>query len=391
MFRKIAYLLLLLACGLTTGSAGGEECNADLCVGPGYEYALPSEAARNARSGQTIGIAAGDYEDCAVWRTNVSIKGFGGRPRMHDQVCRGKGIWITQGDHIEIENVELSGARVRAGNGNAIRHEGKTLILRDVVIRDNQMGILTNNGDGIVLEVYDSHFYGQRSNRALAHGIYAGRIDRFAAKGNYLHNGTSGHFLKTLAADNYIANNQIIDEHGTGTHLVDIWVCSTTVVVGNVLVKTGTDGNLNFIGLTPRRSRGELVPCPDAGDKFAAIAYNTAVFTGPEPLWSTLVQHRHMPEVPWEVTNNLAVHMGRLTRTPDDQEPPGRVAGNVHHENHQPDLFRDPDRHDFRPARPPGGSIASAIVPLYEFTAPRGTHPRDSVDDVGAHAYKPER
>jgi hypothetical protein len=184
MFRKkIAYLTLLLATALATGSVSAEECDADLCVGPGYQYALPSEAARDVQGGQTVGIAAGDYEDCAVWRTNVSIKGFGGRPRIHDKVCRGKGLWITQGDHIEIENVELSGARVRAGNGNAIRHEGKTLILRDVVIRDNQMGILTNHGEGIVLEVHDSHFYGQRSERALAHSIYAGQIARLRCQG----------------------------------------------------------------------------------------------------------------------------------------------------------------------------------------------------------------
>jgi hypothetical protein len=387
MFRKIAYLPLLLACGLATGLASGEECDADLCVGPGYQYALPSEAARDVRSGQTVGIAAGDYEDCAVWRTNVSIKGFGGRPRIHDRVCRGKGLWITQGDHIEIENVELSGASVRAGNGNAIRHEGKTLILRDVVIRDNQMGILTNHGEEIALEVHDSHFYGQRSDRALAHGIYAGRIGRFVAKGNYLHDGTSGHFIKTLAADNYIANNQIIDEHGTGTHLVDIWVCSTTVVVGNVLVKTGTEGNLTFISLRPRRRQGEILPCPEPEKTFAAIAYNTAVFTGARPLWSTLAQHRHMVDVPWEVSNNLAVNLGRVTRTPDDREPPGRVAGNLHHANPKPGLFRNPDQGDFRPTGPVPGAVESAIVPLQEFSLPRGTRSREAVNDIGAHAY----
>jgi hypothetical protein len=120
------------------------------------------------------------------------------------------------------------------------------------------------------------------------------RSPAFVAKGNYLHDGTSGHFIKTIAADNYIANNQIIDEHGTGTHLVDVWVCSATVVLGNVLVKTGSDGNLTFVSLTPRKRRGELIPCPEPEKKFAAIAYNTAVFTVPEPLWSTLVQHRHM-------------------------------------------------------------------------------------------------
>ncbi|OOG22907.1 hypothetical protein B1C78_13315 [Thioalkalivibrio denitrificans] len=391
MFHKSAYLTLLLAIGLMIGAAIGEECDADLCVGPGHEYALPSEAARHARDGQTVGILAGNYEDCAVWRTSVSIRGIGGRPHIHDKICGRKAVWITQGAHIEIENVELSGGRTSAGTGNAIRHEGGTLILRDVVIHGNQVGIMTNHREEQALEVYDSHFYGQHAGRRLAHSIYAGRIGRFVAMGNYLHDGRSGHFIKTVANDNHIAYNQIVDEHGTDTHLVDIWACSKTVVVGNVLVKTGTSGNLNFIGLTPRRSRGELLPCPDAEDRFAAIAYNTAVFTGPRPLWSTLVQHRHIPEVPWEVSNNLAVHVGRLTRTPDDGEPPGRVAGNVHHEDSRPELFRDPERHDFRPAQPPGGSTASAIVPLHEFAAPRGTRSRDSVDNVGAHAYESDR
>jgi hypothetical protein len=390
--RSLSRIATLAVMCLAVGQAWAASCGADLCVGPGQPYAMPSEAARDARDGQTVGIMAGSYEDCAVWRASVIIRGIGGRPHIHDKVCRRKAVWISQGAHIEIENVELSGGRIPGDVGNAIRHEGGTLILRDVVVHDNQVGIMTNHRQDQVLEVYGSHFFGHHAGRRQAHSIYAGRIGRFVAMGNHFHDARSGHFIKTLANENHIAYNQIIDEHGTDTHLVDIWACSDTVVLGNVLVKTGESGNLNFIGLTPRRFRGERLPCPDAASKHAVISYNTAVFTGSEPRWSTLVQHRHITDVPWEVTNNLAVHVGHVThlsRVSDERPPTGRVDGNVHYKDPMPDLFRDPDNGDYRPRAHVPGIVESAVVPALEFALPRGTQPREKSDDVGAHAYAP--
>jgi hypothetical protein len=134
------------------------------------------------------------------------------------------------------------------------------------------------------------------------------------------------------------------------------------------------------------------LPCPDAADKLAVISYNTAVFTGSQPRWSTFVQHRHLTDVPWEVTNNLAVHVGRVTHTSgtsDERSPAGQVDGNVHHRMPMPDLFRDTGQGDYRPRAPIPGTVDSAVAPDLEFSLPRGTQAREKTDDVGAHAYIP--
>ncbi len=119
-----------------------------LHVGPGREIKLPSEAAKTAKDGDVIEIDAADYRgDVAVWNANdIVIRGIGGRPRLaaDGEAAQGKAIWVTHGNKIRIENVELSGCHVNDGNGAAIRAEGAGLILSKVYIHDNEDGILSS-------------------------------------------------------------------------------------------------------------------------------------------------------------------------------------------------------------------------------------------------------
>ena len=90
-------------------------------VGPDKALKTPSAAARIARDGDTVAIAAGLYtDDHASWTQNrLTIRGVGGMAHLESTalIPNGKAIWIVSGDDVVIENIEFSGARVRDNNG----------------------------------------------------------------------------------------------------------------------------------------------------------------------------------------------------------------------------------------------------------------------------------
>src|SRR5260221_1739455 len=77
-----------------------------LMVGPGMAFALPSEAAGAAKSGDVIRIAAGTYSDCAHWDADdLVIEGTAPGVTITDKVCDNKGLFITRGRNITIRNI----------------------------------------------------------------------------------------------------------------------------------------------------------------------------------------------------------------------------------------------------------------------------------------------
>lgn len=362
------------------------ECPADLCVGPDFDYRQPSHAASEARDGDTILIQEGEYEDCARWRVSVTIKGFEGRPRIGNKICHGKAVWITQGDDTEIENVELHGGHGPGRNGESIRHEGKRLVVRDSVIHSSRMGILTNHNSDIQLEVYDSEFYGMRSRSGLSHHVYAGRIGRFVAEGNNLHDTSVGHRLKSVADENIIRYNYAENKENAGASLIDIWGCSDTEIVGNSFVYGGDGGALQAISLTHRNHRGSRLPCDR--DTSTAIAYNTAVFVSPESRWSSFVRNHF--GVHYDVTNNLVANT-RDFEFEGSRTGLGRLEGNAIIGLDDFDLFVDPTGGDVRLTR----SVESAVVddsalPERSYSHPAGTVIRQSSRSPGAFEYAPD-
>jgi hypothetical protein len=218
-------------------------CGADLCVGPDQAYKMPSEAAAEAREGQTVSIAAGEYPgDAAVWRqNNLTIRTRGGRAHLKADgaAAEGKGIWVIKGKNITIENIEFSGARVSDGNGAGIRLEGTNLTLRNCYFHDNQNGILTNNrnpASSVVIE--HSEFDRNGSGDGRAHNIYVGTIGSFTLKHSYVHHAKVGHNVKSRAAKNYIMYNLIMDgADGTSSYAVDLPNGGDAYVIGNVIQK----------------------------------------------------------------------------------------------------------------------------------------------------------
>lgn len=95
-----------------------------LRVGPGLAYATPCAAFAAAGDGAVIEIdGAGSYagDVCGIARSNLTIRGVNGRPRIDaaGKNAMGKGVWVVQGNNTTIENVEIFGARVADRNGAA--------------------------------------------------------------------------------------------------------------------------------------------------------------------------------------------------------------------------------------------------------------------------------
>lgn len=372
-----------------------ENCGADLCVGPDYRLKLPSQAAKAAQEGDTVYIEAGDYTDCATWPVSVSIRGIGGRPTIGGKVCDGKGVWITRGAKITIENVELHGALGGTSNAAAIRHEGKALILRNIKIYDSHNGILSGHDPKMSVEIYDSVFHHMHTRGDMAHNIYVGKIARLVAEGNYFYDGQSGHFIKTLAAKSTIAYNRIIDKKGIDAALIDIWGCSRFEVVGNAMTRAGRYGALAFIQITPRRENGEWISCPaDRGPSMQGglVAYNTAFFNNDlhdDPRWANLL-HYNYPTRNVLVADNLVVHTLKvIADSKKFAKHGGRAVGNYYTRSWQPSLFVDAARGDLRLRQPlRKAAVPINFVPEREAALPVGTRPRANGRNVGAFAYQ---
>jgi hypothetical protein len=149
-----AALLGLLALWPASGGA------ATLKVGPQEAFKLPSEAARAAKDGDTVEIAAGEYFDCAVWPQNgITIAGpETGEAVLTDRTCRGKAIFVIGGRDVTVRRLTFTRARVIDGNGAGIRAEGHGLTVAHSRFVNNQSGILAAPQPGAEIVVLDSVF-----------------------------------------------------------------------------------------------------------------------------------------------------------------------------------------------------------------------------------------
>jgi len=228
-----------------------------LYVGPNAFYKKPSAAAKVAKDGDTIAIAAGIYEDCAIWRaSNLTIRGVGGRAHLRDVTCQGKAIFITRGSNTTIENMEFSGMYVRDKNGAGIRHEGKGLTIRNSFFHDGEQGILGGGhkpGDKILIE--DSEF--ARLGRAgRAHGMYIGHSDRFTLRRSFVHDcRDQGNCVKSRAKVNIITCNVIASLEGDSSYEIDLPNGGKSEIRNNVIEQGAKSVNYAIVSYAAEARR----------------------------------------------------------------------------------------------------------------------------------------
>jgi Right handed beta helix region len=233
-----------------------------LRVGPGQQYARPSQAARAARDGALVEIHSGDYDgDVAVWRqSDLTLRGVGERPHLRagGQAAEGKAIWVIKGDRVTVENLELSGARVPSRNGAAIRAEGAGLTIRNCRFHHNEMGLLTNPSPDSVVVIEDSEIDRNTTDTErhgrLGHNIYINQARRFVLRSSDVHGARIGHQVKTRAQRNEIRDNRIHDGDGWGSLLLDISNGGQAVVINNDFRQSARAGNRTAIGFAAEAS-----------------------------------------------------------------------------------------------------------------------------------------
>lgn len=248
---RLRLLVVTFACSMLLALPWSDAASAEpgglagnvIRVGPKQKVTTIGEAARIARTGDTVEIEAGDYAgDVAVWDQDlVRIVGVGGRPRVvgAGRVAEGKGLFLVRARAVEIENIEFVGARAPDHYGSAVRLERGSVRIAKSKFVNNEFAVLTANDPAIVLEIQDCEFSGlvDAANRgqALSHTIYAGKIDSFRLEGSYLHRGALGHLVKTRARNNLIRYNRITDEDGISSYELEFPEGGVATVVGNLI------------------------------------------------------------------------------------------------------------------------------------------------------------
>jgi hypothetical protein len=219
---RLGMLALLAATLLAPGTAASRV----LEVGPGQAFATPSQAAAAARDGDTIRIAPGRYQDCAVWRANDLVIEGAGRDAtfISGRVCQDKGLFVIPGRNVTVRNLTLHGARATPNNGAGIRSEGVDLTVEGVRFDDNQNGILAGVVTGSRMLIRDSEF--TRNGTCApdcAHGVYAGHIALLRVERTRFFAQRIGHHVKSRALRTEVLDSEIADgTEGTASYLIDV-------------------------------------------------------------------------------------------------------------------------------------------------------------------------
>jgi len=244
-------------------------------VGPGRTYATPSQASLIASDGDVIEIDAAIYtDDISVWRqNNLTIRGVGGG-RAHMMAVNtilyspgsdqqnGKGIFVTRGTNVNIENMEFSQAKLSAGDGanaSGIRLDGFNLTICNGYFHDNQNGIL--GGAGEILIEYSEFDNNGLGEYGRTHNMYVSEyVDKFTLQYSYSHQANVGHNVKTRARENYIMYNRIMDEvSGNSSYAIDLSNGGLSYIIGNLIQQGTNTGNSTMVnygaeGLTAGRT-----------------------------------------------------------------------------------------------------------------------------------------
>jgi len=355
-----------------------------LRVGPERKLKLPSDAAKIAKDGDIIEIDAGIYlNDYSKWpQNNLTIRGVGGgfaHLKSTGLIANGKAIWITQGNKIQIENVEFSGAAVENTNGAGIRHEGGDLKLHKTFFHDNEFSILSGTLPEADIEITSSRFWFQKRPTRHSHGLYIGKARRFVLKGSHVKGTDKGHQVKSRALENYILYNRIEEvRERYSSRLIDLSNCGFSIIMGNDLYQAPQTDNNNLIGYGPEGCNGRTEK------QMKLFVINNTIVN--EARQGTIVRSFHGGNV--TVANNLLFGAGSFL-----------VGEGIELSNFREDLHRreresydapqDSNAIDNAAQQLPAAGVS--LTPTAEFQPPLGyrERPKDAKLDAGSRENIP--
>ncbi len=262
-------------------------------VGPGHPFATPCAAIAASAAGDTVQIDAagnGTYDgDVCAWSTDrLTIVGINGRARIDaaGHNSGGKGTWVIAGAGTTIRNIELSGATVADHNGAGIRQEGVGLTVQGSYFHDNENGILAGANATSDIVIDSSEFARNGYGDGYTHNMYIGAVRTFTLRYSWSHDVKVGHLVKSRAATNYILENRLTEQAGTGSYELDLPNAGLSYVIGNVVQQGPTSQNPNLMaygeeGVTNASAQLYVVNNTFVNDKGsgAAVAVGAQVTT----------------------------------------------------------------------------------------------------------------
>ncbi len=226
----------------------------------GVTYATLSDAINGSAAGDVIAVSAGTYtENFPKITHSLTIEGVGGLAHLEPlgTPSNGEGILVIDAPSVTLDDLELSGATVPAGNGAGIRFEsGGTLTVSNCWIHDNQDGILTGDIAGATLSIDHTEVDDNGTETGSTHNIYIGQIGTFDITDSYVHDALGGHEIKSRAAANVISDNRITDGATADTsYSIDLPDGGVDTISRNVIEKGAHSPNNALIHFG-----GELYP-----------------------------------------------------------------------------------------------------------------------------------
>jgi len=361
-----------------------------LRVGPGRQYARPTEVKSDLAEGDVIEIDAGIYDDdITQWNTdNITLRGVGGYAHLRatqlipfdsTDAGNGKGIWVTRADNITIENIEFSGARVDDLNGAGIRAEGNNLTVCNGFFHDNENGILGEANGTMLVEYSEFTDNGRCGGGAgCAHNIYIGGGNTLVFRHNYSHHARIGHNLKSRAEANYLLYNRITDEaDGTASYAVDVPNGGLTYVIGNLLQQGPNTDNSAMLAYG-------LEGLTSGGTHSLYLVNNTLVndygggsFLAGQANATTLVVVNNIFTGGGTIPSGSGVNNNLQSATPG-------LANRSGYDYH---LTADSTARDA--GIDPGAGDGFNLTPMYQYVDPHDTElrPIDGTLDIGAYEF----
>jgi hypothetical protein len=227
--------------------------NRTLKVGPDHMLRLPSQAALVARNGDVVAIESGTYDDCAVWRaSHLTIIADDGDVVFSGKTCRGKAIFVIDGNDVTVRGITFTHAASPDHNGAGIRAEGGDLTVKSSKFFDNEDGILGGLAATTTIRITGSEFRGNGSCvAACAHAIYIGRVGLLDVEDSHFSDTLEAHDIKSRALHTVLRNNDISDgPHGHSSYLVDLPNGGDLLMEHNTLSKgPHTDNNTTAVAI----------------------------------------------------------------------------------------------------------------------------------------------
>jgi hypothetical protein len=242
-------------------------------IGPSRQYTKPSDISLLVKDFDTISIDKAEYigDVCSWYAKGLYFNGESGTIlKANGKAAEQKAIWVIKGDDCIVEGIDFRDCAVVDRNGAGIRIEGTNILVRSCAFRNNQDGILCGANPNSTVIVEQCEFENSGAGDGLSHGIYIGHIKAFYYQFNYAHGTKVGHEVKSRAAFNMIAYNNISQEKGTGSRNIDLPNGGTSFIIGNILQHSANAENGNTIGYGLEGLRDNL-------DNSLFVASNTFV------------------------------------------------------------------------------------------------------------------